>query len=356
MSATRALIVGPAWVGDMVMAHSLFQLLKARDPDRALDLIAPPATLPLAARMPEIADTIALAIPHGRLALRERLQLGRGLRERHYAQAYILPRSYKSALPAWASGATRRTGYLGEARYGLVNDIRREPAGGKLKTVERFLLLGLEPGEPLPEVPAPRLRADPEAGRRCAERFGIDLTAPLLALCPGAEYGPAKRWPARHFARLARTYHDRGWRVLALGGPRDQEVAGAIGTLSEGACANLTGQTTLLEAVDLLALATAVVSNDSGLMHVAASLHKPMAAVFGSSDPRHTPPLDDRAVTVTLGLECSPCFARTCPLGHLRCLEGLTPGRVEEALEVTMEAPRATVGIDSQRRPLPPSP
>ncbi|MHB1671907.1 MAG: lipopolysaccharide heptosyltransferase II, partial [Acidiferrobacter sp.] len=280
MGASRALIVGPAWVGDMVMAHSLFQLLKARDPQRALDLIAPPATLSLATRMPEIAEAMVLAIPHGRLALRERLRLGRQLRERHYTQAYVLPRSYKSALPAWASGAQRRTAYLGEARFGLINDIRHEPAGAKLRTVERFLLLGLEPGEPLPEVPAPRLRADPEAGRRCAERFGIDLTMPLLALCPGAEYGPAKRWPARHFARLARTYHDRGWRVLVLGGPHDQEVARAIDTLSEGACANLTGQTTLLEAVDLMALATAVVSNDSGLMHVAASLHRPMVAVF----------------------------------------------------------------------------
>ncbi len=347
MGASRALIVGPAWVGDMVMAQSLFQILKARDPQRALDLIAPPATLPLATRMPEIAEAMALAIPHGRLALRERLRLGRQLRERHYTQAYVLPRSYKSALPAWASGAQRRTAYLGEARFGLINDIRHEPAGAKLKTVERFLLLGLEPGEPLPEVPAPRLRADPEAGRRCAERFGIDLAAPLLALCPGAEYGPAKRWPARHFAALARTYHDRGWRVLVLGGPRDREIGEAISALSHSTCVDLTGKTTLLEAVDLMALAGAVVSNDSGLMHVAASLRKPMAAVFGSSDPRHTPPLDDRAITVTLDLECSPCFARTCPLGHLRCLEDLTPERVGKALEATIDAARVTGRSDS---------
>ena len=337
MSATRALIVGPAWVGDMVMAHSLFQLLKARHPDRTLDLIAPPATLPLAARMPEIADTITLAVPHGRLALRERLRLGRRLRERDYAQAYILPRSYKSALPAWASGAQRRTGYLGEARYGLINDIRREPAGGKLKTVDRFLLLGLEPGEALPTPPRPRLIADHEAGRQCAERLGVDTDTPLLALCPGAEYGPAKRWPARHFARLARGYHERGWQVLLLGGPRDREVAHAIHELAQDACTDLTGRTTLLEAVDLMARADAVVSNDSGLMHVAASLHKPLVAIFGSSDPHHTPPLDDRALTVTLGLPCSPCFARTCPLGHLRCLEDLAPERVEEALDQAIQ-------------------
>ena len=332
MSATRALIVGPAWVGDMVMAHSLFQLLKARHPDRVLDLIAPPATLPLAARMPEIADAIVLAVPHGRLALRERLRLGRRLRERDYAQAYILPRSYKSALPAWASGAGRRTAYLGEARYGLINDIRREPAGSRLKTVDRFLLLGLEPGEPLPTPQPPRLVANREAGRQCAERFGIDTDTPLLALCPGAEYGPAKRWPARHFAHLARSYTKRGWQVLLLGGPHDRGIAQSIHDLSQGACINLAGHTTLLEAVDLMSLATAVASNDSGLMHIAASLHKPLVAIFGSSDPNHTPPLDDRALTVTLGLPCSPCFARTCPQGHLRCLEDLAPERVEEAL------------------------
>ncbi len=339
MSAARALIVGPAWVGDMVMAHSLFRLLNVRHPDRALDLIAPPATLPLAARMPEIADAVALAIPHGRLALRERLALGRRLRDRGYAQAYVLPRSFKSALPAWASGAKRRTGYLGEARYGLINDIRHEPPGGKLKTVDRFLLLGLEPGEALPAPEPPRLIADRAAGALCAERLGIDTGAPLLALCPGAEYGSAKRWPARHFAQLAQNYRARGYQVMLLGGPRDCQIAQSIQGLSHHACIDLTGRTTLLEAVDLMAQATAVVSNDSGLMHVAAGLHRPLAAVFGSSDPHHTPPLDDRAIPVTLGLPCSPCFARTCPLGHLRCLEDLTPERVEAALEKALLLP-----------------
>ncbi len=346
MSASRALIIGPAWVGDMVMAHSLFQLLKTRDPERTLDLIAPPATAPLASRMPEITETIVLSIPHGRLAFRKRLTLGRRLRQRGYAQAYVLPRSFKSALPAWASGAVRRTGYLGEARFGLINDIRREPPGVKLKTVERFLLLGAAPGEDLPPVPPPRLTADREAGRLCAERFGIDAAAPALALCPGAEYGPAKRWPARHFATLARTYRKRGWQVVLLGGPRDREIGDAIRTLSEDACTDLTGRTTLLEALDLMALAAAVVSNDSGLMHVAASLHKPLAAVFGSSDPHHTPPLDDRAIPISLGLPCSPCFARTCPLGHLRCLENLAPERVIETLEATMDGSRATARSD----------
>lgn len=332
MTQARTLIVGPAWVGDMVMAHSLFQLLKARHPDRVLDVIAPPTTLPLASRMPEIAEVIALGIPHGRLALRERLRLGRRLRERGYVQAYVLPRSYKSALPAWACGAARRTAYLGEARYGLINDIRREPPGQKMRTVDRFLWLGGEPGDPLPAALPPRLVTDPDHGRDALRRLGIDRLERVLALCPGAEYGPAKRWPARHFATLAKTYRAQGWQVWLVGGPRDQDTARAIQALSDNLCIDLTGRTTLLEAVDLLGLATAVVSNDSGLMHVAAALGLPLVAVFGSSDPGHTPPLDERAVALSLNLPCSPCFARNCPLGHLQCLEGLAPERVDQAL------------------------
>ena len=332
------LIVGPAWVGDMVMAQSLLQLLKARRPDRELDVIAPPATYPLLTRMPEVAQAIPLLARHGRLALGHRLALGWGLRRRRYQEALVLPSSYKAALPAWISGARRRTGFLGEARWGLLNDIRREPPGRKMRTVDRFLMLGLEPGEPIPAPPPPRLVTDPDNGRSVLERLGGPRPERVLALCPGAEYGPAKRWPARHFAALAKTYRTLGWQIWLVGGPRDQEVAQEIRKLSEGACVDLTGRTSLLEALDLLGLATAVVSNDSGLMHVAAALGRPLVAVFGSSDPEHTPPLDPHAIALSLYLPCSPCFARRCPLGHLQCLEGLTPDRVEQALQRVLGA------------------
>jgi len=332
VSEPRALIIGPSWVGDMVMAQSLFQLLKARHPTRPLDVIAPAVTSVLLARMPEVARAIPLAIPHGQLALRQRLALGWALRHHDYEQAFILPRSYKAALPAWTSGARRRTGFLGEGRWGLINDIRSEPKGHKLRTVDRFLLLGIEPDEALPKAMPPRLLTDADNGRAVLRRLGLNAKGPILALCPGAEYGPAKRWPARHFATLANTYRGRGWQVWLLGGPRDEEAARVIQGLSGEACVDFTGRTSLLDALDLLGLATAVVSNDSGLMHVAASLDLPLVAVFGSSDPEHTPPLDARAIALTLHLSCSPCFARTCPLGHLQCLEALLPERVEEAL------------------------
>ena len=175
-------------------------------------------------------------------------------------------------------------------------------------------------------------------GGLCAERLAGPSPEPVPALCPGAEYGPAKRWPARHFATLAKSYQAQGWQIWLMGGPRDQEAAQAIQALSENACVDLTGRTSLLEAVDLLGLATAVVSNDSGLMHVAAALGRPLVAVFGSSDPEHTPPLDSRAIALSLHLSCSLCFAGRCPLGHLQCLEGLTPDRVEQALQTVLGA------------------
>ncbi|MHB1566078.1 MAG: lipopolysaccharide heptosyltransferase II [Acidiferrobacter sp.] len=323
--------MGPAWVGDMVLAQSLFKLLKAQTPDATLDVIAPPWTAPLLARMPEVTTALPLAIAHGRLALRQRLRFGRRL-PRRYDQAIVLPNSFKAALPAWASGARRRTGYLGELRVGLLNDIRREPRDAQLRTVDRFLMLARAPGAPLVTPPPPQLLADPARGLAILAAAGrAPVAGPVLALCPGAEYGPAKRWPVRHFAALAATYRERGVRVWLLGSTRDRAVAAAITAITAD-IEDFTGTTDLLGAVDLLALATAVVSNDSGLMHIAAALGKPLAALFGSSDPRHTPPLDPHAVIVWRHPPCSPCFARSCPLGHFRCLEDLRPDDVEAAL------------------------
>ncbi len=339
MTRERALVIGPAWVGDMVIAHSLFQVLKARTPECALDVVAPAATAPLAQRMPEIDEAITLPVAHGRLALLPRISLGLHLRERHYERAYVLPRSWKAALPAWLSGAKRRTGFLGEARFGLINDVRSEPRGVKLRTVDRFLRLAEEPGVPKREAPVPHLLRDLDHGRRTLSRLGASADgAPILVLCPGAEYGPAKRWPARHFATLARRYHARGWQVWLLGSARDRAIADAIRADAPDRCLDFIGHTTLLEALDLLAFARAVVTNDSGLMHVAAALGVPVVAVFGSSDPRHTPPLSARAEVLWRHLDCSPCFARTCRFGHLRCLEEITPGHVEEALERLLTA------------------
>jgi heptosyltransferase-2 len=339
----RVLVVAPAWVGDMVMAQSLFAVLKARRPAASLHVLAPPATRPLLAFMPEVERAIALPPGHGRLDLAARWRLGRSLRGEGYGRAIVLPRSLKAALvPFWAR-ARRRTGYRGEIRYGLLNDVRRDPGHGAARTIDRFVALACEEGEPPPPAPSPRLAVPAGTARAALAALGLAASQRrLLALCPGAEYGPSKRWPAQHFAALARSYVESGWAVWLIGGPGDREAAAAIAAAAGPACMDLAGRTDLGQAVALLSLADAVVSNDSGLMHVAAALRRPQVALFGSSSPEVTPPLSDRARVLWLRLECSPCFQRACPLGHHRCLRELSPAMVVEALETVAGAVAAS--------------
>jgi heptosyltransferase II len=324
-----ALIIGPAWVGDMIMAQSLFMTLRRLHPERPVDVLAPAWSLPLLERMPEVRHAITLSVTHGELALRRRWRIGRSLRSQGYARAIVLPRSLKAALPALAARIPVRTGYRGEFRYGLLNDIRPLNKKRLYRTVERFVNLGLPPGASLPDpIPQPRLQIPVDGPEKAMSALGLEIAgAPVLALCPGAEFGPAKRWPEAHFARVAQDRLRAGWQVWLFGSARDRPVTGAIAAAAPGAV-DLAGRTTLAQAVDLLSQARAVVSNDSGLMHAAAAVGVPVIALYGSSDPEYTPPLSPQARILSLGLECSPCFRRECPLGHLNCLRQLSPERV----------------------------
>lgn len=335
MKTPALLVVGPSWVGDMVMAQSLFKVLKARAPERAIDVLAPGWSLPLLERMPEVRAGIEMPLGHGRLALGERWRLGRALRGR-YEEAILLPNSWKSAVVPWAARIPRRTGWRGEMRYGLLNDLRRLDKSKLTMTVQRFVALALEPGELLPKIPPPALEVEPADLAAALAAHGLEKPAGtrLLALCPGAEYGPAKRWPEEKYGELAQEYLHRGWQVWLFGSEKDRPVCDNIAALAAG-CVNLAGRTTLAQAVDLLSLADAVVSNDSGLMHVAAALDRPLVALYGSSDPGFTPPLNARHEILHLGLECSPCFQRECPKGHLRCLREIAVSEVVAALERT---------------------
>jgi heptosyltransferase-2 len=330
------LVVGPSWVGDMVMAQSLFKVLKQRDPAPPIHVLAPGWTRPLLERMPEVEESIEMPLGHGRLGLLQRRRLGRRLRASGYGQAIVLPNSWKSALvPYWAE-VPRRTGWLGELRYGVLSDIRRLDKGRLPLTVQRFVALGLPAAEQeAPRIPAPRLEIKAHQVQQAEQRLGVKKRArrPLLALCPGAEYGPAKRWPAALFGRLARHMHAAGWDVWLFGSENDHKVCADVNGFAKGICSDLCGRTNLGQAVDLLSLADRVVSNDSGMMHVAAALGHPLVAIFGSSDPTHTPPLSERAKPVSLHLECSPCFRRTCPLGHTDCQRRLPVERVLAAFD-----------------------
>ena len=328
----KALIIAPAWVGDMVMAHTLVQALNKQDADAEIHLVAPPTTAPLGTRMPGVHQVHELAVAHGALGWRERRRLGLSLRRVGFDAAYVLPNSFKSALlPCWA-GIPRRIGALGEARLGLLNDWRRLDRDRHPKMIERFMALAYPPGQTLPQpYPAPALRVDAANREALVERFDLATSEPVTALCPGAEYGAAKRWPAEHFAGLAQARLKAGHGVWVIGSRGDQALGAAIAEAAPGTV-NLAGRTRLADAVDLLSLADAVVTNDSGLMHVACALSVRVVALYGSTSPDFTPPLDANAQVLSLGLDCQPCFQRQCPLGHFKCLRELKPADVVQAL------------------------
>lgn len=338
----RILVMGPSWVGDMVLAHSLFQVIKQQQPDAVIDVAAPAWTMPLLDRMPEVSGKIALPFKHGQLALRERIRFGRSLRANAYQKAILLTNSLKSAILPMAAGIPRRTGYLGEWRYGLLNDIRPLDKQALPRTVDRFVNLGLPPATPLPtSLPDPHLKADrTKAAETLARLNHAEPSKPVIGLCPGAEYGEAKRWPAEYYAEVANRALAQGNEVWLFGSDKDALVTASINRLTQGRCLDLGGRTRLGEAVDLMALCDTVVSNDSGLMHVAAALGVKVIAVYGSSDPHHTPPMSPQADVLWLGLDCSPCFKRTCPLGHLNCLRQIAPERVLHAMPQQTETPQ----------------
>jgi heptosyltransferase-2 len=329
----RCLIVGPSWVGDMVMAQSLFIALKQRFPELQIDVLAPAWSKPILAAMPQVRAAIEMPLQHGELALMQRFRLGDSLQANAYDWAIVLPRSLKAALvPFWAR-IPLRTGYKGEMRYGLLNDIRPLDKSVLTMTVQRFVALGLPKDTQLPpEIESPHLVVTDEQRESVRQKFlkgrGV-IRFSLLALCPGAEYGGAKRWPAEYFAEVARHHVSQGGQVVLLGSGKDAPVTAQIANAVDSpACLDLAGKTSLQEVLALLASAAQVVSNDSGLMHVAAAVGAPVIALYGSSDPTYTPPLSDHAQILSLGLECSPCFKRECPLGHLNCLKQITPEQV----------------------------
>lgn len=327
---SKILVLGPSWVGDMVLAQSLFKILKLNNLNCIIDVAAPAWTLPLIERMPEVNKGIALPFKHGQFALLERIKFGKSLRNKTYTQAIILTNSLKSAILPFAANIPQRTSFLGEMRYGLLNDIRELDKARLPRTVDRFVSLGLNKSAPLPaHIPNPSLIANKDNAQATLQKLGLALPSnQVLGLCPGAEYGEAKRWPVEYYAEVARDALSKGWQVWLFGSGKDIPVTNTINQLSKNQCLDLGGKTNLSEAIDLMSLCNNVISNDSGLMHVAAALDKNLVAIYGSSNPHHTPPMNDKAVVEYLGLECSPCFKRECPLGHLNCLKNISPQQV----------------------------
>ena len=311
-SLQRILVVAPNWIGDALMAQPL--LVRLKRSGAAIDVLAPEWVAPVMRRMAEVDEVIATPFRHGPLQLGARWRLGRELHGRGYDKAMVLPNTWKSALVPFLARIPQRVGYVGEMRYGLLTSRLQKTSAPMPLHYARLA------GEPDDELSRPHLEVTPAEVAETRRRFGIE--GPYAVFCPGAEYGPAKRWP--YFKDLAERL---AMPAVLLGSAKDQEAASGV----RGR--NLVGQTTLDEAIRIIAGAALVVSNDSGLMHVAAALGRPQVALFGSSSPEHTPPASPSARVLWLRLECSPCFARECPLGHTRCLYDITPERVRSMLQ-----------------------
>ncbi len=324
----QVLVIAPSWVGDTVMAQVLFQVMRRRWPQLQIDLLAPPSTAPLGQRMAEIRQTILLDIPHGRLGWAARRELARKLVPTDYDWAICLPNSFKSALIPYWMKIPVRSGFRREMRGWLLSDPHRLNRKKLPRTVDQYVSLGLPPRLPQPrELPAPRLVVDQNARSLAWQQFALDPYSHPVALAPGAEFGPAKRWPVHHWVELARALLAQGRQVWLFGSPKDaaitQEIAAQVPDVRD-----LGGKTTLLQAIDLLSLAPVTVSNDSGLMHVAGAVGSQVVALYGPTPVQMTPPLSPGAKLLHLDLPCSPCGKRECPLRHQRCLEEISASMV----------------------------
>jgi heptosyltransferase-2 len=323
----RILIVAPSWVGDAILSEPLVAVLREPLEEPIVDVLAPAWCAPIYHRMRGIRNVIENPLAHRELGLRKRRAIAASLRAQEYTRAFVLPNSFKSALIPWLARIPRRIGYVGEARGMILTDVRRLDRKAYPRLVDRFVALAANPGEILPTASAPVLVPNAPNAGEAIRTLGLATRRPVAIFCPGAEYGPAKRWPTEHFATLARRLIDSGYAVWLIGSANDRAAADPLAA-QVPEIRNACGRTDLGTAIDLLATARVVVSNDSGLMHAAAAVGVPLVGLFGSSSPEYTPPLSPLARVARIDIVCSPCFQRECPLGHFKCMRELSPSAV----------------------------
>ena len=319
------------------MTEPLLRRLHARG--EKLTVGALPWVAPVYRAMPQVSEVIEFPFAHGGLQLKARRSLAKRIAGR-FDTAYVLPNSLKSALLPLLAGIPKRIGYLGEARIGLLTHRLKNPRKGKRPPMVAFY--SALSGDTHLDTDRPVLAMPPAEVDQALTELGLQR-GDYVVFAPGAEYGPAKRWPATHFSALAQSLDVP---VVLLGSGKEaalcEEIAAPVNALQPGRCLNFAGKTTLVQALCAIAAARQVVSNDSGLMHVAAAFGVPQVAIFGSSSPLHTPPLSERAAVLWLKsdpdyqppLDCAPCFERECPLGHTRCLNDISAARVLAALTI----------------------
>jgi heptosyltransferase-2 len=335
----KILVIGPAWVGDMVIAQSLFKSLKLSFPESSIDVIAPDWTRALLNRMPEVNQALSLPFKHGEFNIVKRIQLGVSLRKNNYTHAYVLPNSWKSALIPFFANIPHRIGFRGEMRWGLLNHVITLDKQKLPLMMDRFLALNLKPTATNDKkLFLPRLNIEHQNTQIITHKFNLTLSPhqKIIALSPGAEFGSSKRWPEKYYADIAQYFIDKNCPVWLMGSQKDKTVTQTINALTQNKCQDFAGLTTLDEAIDLISFTQLVITNDSGLMHIAAALDKHIIAIYGSTSPGFTPPLSEKAQSLFIDpkdLTCRPCFQRECPLGHHKCMNDLTPEIVLKAIE-----------------------
>ena len=340
------LIIAPNWIGDAVMTQPLLASIKALYPDSTIDVLAGTWVAPIYRACSEVHEVIEAQFEHKQLQWGLRKQSAKQIEQKKYQACFVLPNSFKSAFIPWLANIPLRIGYRGEMRFGLINVALDNPSKtNRPPMVEHYLALStlLKDEEQVENQQissniTPRLNVSTSATQSIQSKLqSANITDSIYVFCPGAEYGPSKRWPTEHFARLAQelikenpTNH-----IILIGSHGDQNLANEISSQEKqnSNIHNWCGSTSLDEAIALIGMSKAVVSNDSGLMHIAAALRVPQVAIFGSSDPAHTPPLSDKAKVIWLDLPCSPCHKRECPLGHLKCLKDILPQQVLATLD-----------------------
>jgi heptosyltransferase-2 len=293
--ATPPVVIVPyVWIGDFVRVHSVVKLLRAQAPGRAVDMVSSTLCAPLTDYMPGVRSAILADIPRRRLGWPQQRALAAKLRAGRYGQALVMSRKWKAALAPWMAGIALRTGFVGEMRYGLLNDVR---AGERAlpRMIDQMGALALPPRAALPqEWPLPELTVPAQAVARWKEQQGLAAERrPIVTLSPGA-VGEGKAWPPDHYAALARALIKDGASVWVLGGPNEKAIAQQIVKAGDSGVRDLTGPD-LRNAILAMAAADAAVTNDSGLMHVSAAIGTPTIAIFGPTSPWHWKPLNPLA-------------------------------------------------------------
>jgi heptosyltransferase-2 len=338
-STSRLLVIAPNWIGDCVMAQPLLALLKQQHPDHAIDVLAPAWVAPVWRAMAEVDTVLETPFRHGALQLRERWRYAQVLRQRGYSAAYVLPNTLKFALLPWLAGIKKRVGYKGESRYGLINLMHHDDKETPRAMVPFYAALATAPAAQAPSnLPRPLLQVSGEKINVVLAALNLSAQQPIIAFAPGAEFGNAKRWPTSHFAALANTIiksHPQA-QIVLLGSPKDNAVCDEIKALCP-AVHQLAGKTSLDQAVALIAASSAMVSNDSGLLHIASAFNRPVVALYGPTDPDHAPPFSDIAHSLSLRLDCAPCKQRECPLGHHDCMQKMDSDMVWQPLKAILQ-------------------